>query len=151
MEQAMTARELSSIVQQLLEDRKSDPDINSHTHLSPRFIHCDVDPFQLELAYETKSWMANPMKVVHGGMVALLLDNVMGMLGWCLCSHSTPTISMTVNYPRPVPLDTTVHLRAKMVMLGRTSSQLAAELFLPDAPHRVLAYATGVYYTKPQP
>ncbi len=116
--------------------------------LAPRFVACDGEQLQLELCYDTKPWMSNPMGVVHGGVIAILLDNSMGTLCSCLCHKGTPTISMTLNYPRPVPLNATVHVRAHMLVFGRTSSQLTAQLFLPEEPERVLAYATGVYSTK---
>lgn len=116
--------------------------------LFPRLVDCDGDRLEMELAYDTMPWMANPMGVVHGGVTAILLDTSMGVLCSCLCSSHTPTISMTLNYARPVPLRAAVHIRARLAVLGRTSSQVRSELFLPEEPGRVLAFATGVYSTK---
>ena len=117
-------------------------------HLNPSFVSCNGEQLRIELSYHTEPWMSNPMGKVHGGVIAILLDNSMGILCSCLCHGGTPTISMTLNYPRPVPLNATVHTRAHMVVFGRTSSQLTAELFLPEDPDRVLAYATGVSSTR---
>ena len=144
----ITTEQMCAMVAQILPHSAEQNKNLPGTNLAPRFVACDAEQLRLELAYDTKSWMSNPMGVVHGGVIAILLDNSMGTLCKCLCQGSTPTISMTLNYPRPVPLNATVHTRAHMVVFGRTSSQLTAEIFLPDEPDRVLAYATGVYSTR---
>lgn len=120
--------------------------------LAPRLVGCSCDPVQLEMAFDTKPWMTNPTGVLHGGVVATFLDNAMGLSCSCLCDcRHTPTISMTVHYARPTPLNTTIHIKTQMVMFGRTSSQLSAQLYLPQEPDRVLVFASGVYSTKPTP
>lgn len=119
--------------------------------LAPRLVDCSCNPVQLEMAFDTKPWMTNPMGVLHGGVVAAFLDNAMGLTCSCLCDCDTPTISMTVHYARPTPLNTTIHIKAQLVMFGRTSSQLSAQLYLPQEPERVLAFASGVYSTKRTP
>ena len=148
MQTNVTTEQLRAWADQLLLQRsalrRSLPGLN----LFPRFVDCDGPRLQLALAFDTKPWMSNPMGVVHGGVTAILMDTAMGILCCCLCGSSTPTISMTLNYPRPIPLNATVHIRSQLVVFGRTSSQVQAELFLPEAPDRVLAFATGVYSTK---
>ena len=149
MHREITSEQMRQLVEAALASRLacSEPNL-PNSYLAPRVVSCDGPRLQLELAFDTKSWMSNPMGIVHGGMTAVMLDTSMGLVCWSLCSHGTPTISMTVNYTRPVPLNRTVHVRARMVVFGRTSSQLSAELYLPEAPDRVLAFGTGVYITR---
>lgn len=133
----------------LVETRRRNPEANlPGLDLDPQVVRCDPDTMTLELAFDTKHWMKNPIGVVHGGVIAILLDNTMGTAIASLCGLPTPTITMTINYARPVPLDTTIIIRTRVVMRGRTSSQLSAEIFLPDQPDRILVTATGVYSTK---
>ena len=149
MHKELSTQEFQQAVERAIQSRLAGPHQNlPGTDLTFRFVRCDGPGLWLELAYETRPWMSNPMHVVHGGMTAVLLDSTMGVLCCSLCGHGTPTISMTVNYTRPVPLERTVHVRTNMVVFGRTSSQLTAQLFLPEEPERVLAFATGVYSTK---
>ena len=149
MHRELTTEQFQAAVEQALQNRLSGPKRNlPGMGLAPHFVRCDGPSLQLEVAYETKTWMSNPMGVLHGGMTAVLLDTSMGIVCCSLCGHGTPTISMTVNYTRPVPLDRTVHVRVRIVVFGRTSSQLTAALFLPKEPDRILAFATGVYSTK---
>lgn len=117
-------------------------------HLCPRLISCDGPSLTLELEYDVKPWASNPMGVTHGGVLALMLDNAMGLTCYCLYGHFTPTISMNLTYARPVPLDQTVRLRVTVILVGSTTVQLQAQIFPPDQPRRVMVTATGVYYSR---
>ncbi len=93
--------------------------------------------------------MVNPMGIVHGGITASLVDTCMGIT--CSAqreSMACPTISMTVNYARPVPPNVDVWVRVRTVRLGASSGQLSAELFLPEKPEELLVTATGIYSIK---
>ena len=94
----------------------------------------------------TDESMSNPMGVVHGGVTAALVDTCMGVT--CTAQSGgtpTPTITMTINYARPVPLDAEVWVRTRTVRVGNTSGQMSAEVFLREKPEEVLATASGVY------
>ena len=112
-------------------------------------IDCDGPTGSLTLRYQTRPWMANIWGVVHGGVTANLVDTCMGITCSVQCGVITPTISMTVNYARPVPLDAEVIVRTRTVRCGATSGQLSAEVCLAARPDRPLVTASGAYCTKP--
>lgn len=94
----------------------------------------------------TDSSMSNPMGIVHGGVTASLVDTCMGVT--CTAQSGgapTPTITMTVNYARPVPLNADILVRTRTTRVGSTSGQLSAEVFLAGSPSELLVTATGVY------
>jgi len=94
----------------------------------------------------TDASMANPLGIVHGGITASLVDTCMGITCAAQCGGAaTPTITMTVNYARPVPLDADVLVRTRTVRVGNSSGQLSAELFLAGKPEELLVTATGAY------
>ena len=100
------------------------------------------------LRYHTQPWMANPNRVLHGGITAAILDTSMGTLCSVLYEGGfTPTITMNISYALPVPLDADILVRVRASYTGGTTAQLSAELCLPEAPDTVLASATGVYHT----
>lgn len=112
-------------------------------------IDCDGPTGSLVLGYETKPWMANVWGVVHGGVTAALVDTCMGVTCGIQCGLITPTISITVNYARPVPLNASIVVRTRTVRCGATSGQLSAEVYPAGQPDRLLATASGAYSTKP--
>ncbi len=112
-------------------------------------LDCDAPSGSLVLGYETKPWMANIWGVVHGGVVASLVDSCMGITCGLMCRLITPTISMTVNYARPVPLNASIVVCTRTVRCGATSGQMRAEVYLAGQPDKLLVTASGAYCTKP--
>ena len=103
----------------------------------------------LLFACRTDDSMSNPLGIVHGGITASLVDTCMGVT--CTAQSGgvpTPTVTMTVNYARPVPLDADILVRARTIRVGNTSGQMQAEVFLAGAPEEALATASGVYAIK---
>lgn len=112
-------------------------------------LDCDGPSGSLTLGYKTKPWMANVWGVVHGGVSAALVDTCMGVTCGIQCGLITPTISMTVNYARPVPLNAELVVRTRTVRCGATSGQMSAEVYLAGEPDKLLVTASGAYCTKP--
>ena len=111
-------------------------------------IDCDGPTGSLVLGYETKPWMANIWGVVHGGVTATLVDTCMGITCGVQCNAITPTISMTVDYARPIPLNTGIVVRTRTIRCGATVGHVSAEVYLADDPGQLLAAASGAYCTK---
>lgn len=94
----------------------------------------------------TDTSMSNPLGTVHGGVTASLVDTCMGVTCAAQCGGiATPTITMTVNYARPVPLDADILVRTRTTRVGATSGQMSAEVFLAGKLEAPLVTATGVY------
>ena len=109
---------------------------------------CDGPSGTVTFSYETKPWMTNIWGVVHGGVVACLVDTCMGIACGVQAGMITPTISMTVNYARPVPLNATLLVRAHTTRIGSSTGQMSAEVFIPEKPGEVLVTATGAYHVR---
>ena len=123
------------------------PDLLMVHHLIPSLLSYDEATMTMELAFDTLPWMAIPNGVVHGGIVASMIDNAMGMVSFIQKEFPNPTVSMNVNYIRPVPVNTTVVVRTRVLSYGKSSAHITAELFHPDRPDHILISATGVYYS----
>ena len=83
---------------------------------------------------------------VNGGIAAYLVDGLFGV-----CAHSARdegvtgqvTMSITVNYLRPLLAARVVRAEARVVRAGRTAAYLAGELY-GDGPEPCVS-ATGIY------
>lgn len=149
MFQPMTNDQLTATVQPFLSSLlppSGHPHFNMY--LPPELVCCDGADGSLVLAFHTQPWMSNPMGVLHGGLSAAMVDTAMGITCGCQRGQPTPTISMTLNYARPVPLNAAVYIHTRLIRCGGTTAQTTAELYLPEAPEQVLVSATGVYYVK---
>lgn len=144
----MTTRELEDSLDRFLTDRCKgiDPAV-PNLRFCPIPESCDGPARHVVFRVHTYPWMANPMNVTHGGIIASILDSSMGILCGTLYGLMTPTITMTTNYCHPVPLDANVMVAVRVTFAGGTSAQTAAEMYLPGESGDPLATATGVYYT----
>ena len=83
---------------------------------------------------------------LHGGMLSTMLDLAMSMAVYCFSRQSIPpTISMTVNYLRPVPMGADgVLIRARLTSLGRRNATAYCEAVIPGSG-KVACTSIGTY------
>jgi uncharacterized protein (TIGR00369 family) len=89
--------------------------------------------------------------VVHGGIVAALLDETSGrslLLDGDTDSNLMVTLKLEVKYRRPVPTDQRLTLRGWIIQRTPTRAKVAAELLLPDGS--LAAEAQAVVVRPPQ-
>ena len=115
--------------------------------LDPQFVRCDFDGKTLVLRVETQPWMTNPGGILHGGIIASLLDFTMGLLCRYFAGGTmTPTVSMEVSYLRAAPVEGSVCVSAQVTKVGRTFLNTLGSLWSDGAEDRLLATSTGVYF-----
>lgn len=149
MLKTMTDSQLAAVARSFIDALDpSSGSVHFNNYLRPRLVSCDGASGSLVLAWNTEAWMGNPMGALHGGLSAAIMDTAMGITCGCQRGKPTPTISMTLNYARPVPLNAAVHTRTHISMFGSTTAQLTAELYLPSQPGHILLTASGVYSVK---
>ena len=148
MAQRIETDELRRRLQSILKRRRlMNPQGIPNPSADLTLIDCDGPTGSLTLSYRTKPWMANGLGVVHGGVIANLVDTCMGVTCTAQSGVITPTITLTINYARPVPLEAEVLVRVRTIRCGATSGQMYAEVFLPDRPEDRLVTASGAYST----
>lgn len=147
MTEQLTTEELRRRLQGFLENRERRMPQDPAAGLT--LVDCDGPSGSLVLGYETKPYMANVFGVVHGGIIATIVDTCMGITCAAQCGVITPTVSMTVNYARSVPLNAKIEVRTRTVRVGATSGQISAEVYLAGQPDKLLVTASGAYCTKP--
>lgn len=115
--------------------------------MPPRFVSCDLESRTYVCFYEMRKEYANPGGTLHGGLTGVIFDTAMGHLAHCYTGHMTPTISMTISYLLPIPVDRPVFVRVHMDKPGATVAYVSAEAYTADAPETILATSSGVYFT----
>lgn len=113
--------------------------------LTPTLVEMDSGGMSLTMAYPVHPWENNSDGVVHGGIMATMIDTTMGTLTHAMCGIMTPTIHLDTSYLRPAPGDGTILIRAHLSMLGHGiiyADALAWDSRDPDAP---VAQAQGTF------
>jgi uncharacterized protein (TIGR00369 family) len=107
------------------------------------FALVEVEEGRAVFAVQPEERHYNPIGLVHGGLLATLLDSAMG------CAvHSTlasagayTTLEIKVNFTRPVRMDTGL-LRAEAKIIHRGKQTATAEGVVRDEKGRVYAHGT---------
>lgn len=90
-----------------------------------------------------------PPSYVHGGMSALLMDQMLGSAA-IVAGLWGMTARLELDYRRPVPLETRLLLRAAVTGTAGRKVVVTGTIALADAPEQPLVEAHGVFVT-PRP
>ena len=106
---------------------------------------CDEATQEITLRFPLQDWQVNGLGTLHGGMINTMMDLVMSMAVYCFSRRSIPpTVSMTTNYLRPVPMDGYVLIKARLTSLGKRNATAYCEAIVP-ATGKVACTAIGTY------
>ena len=111
---------------------------------------CDDERQELTLKFPLLEWEVNGLGTLHGGMINTMMDLVMSMVVYCYSRQTIPpTISMTANYLRPVPMEEYVFIKARVTSLGKRNATAYCEAIVP-ATGKVACTAIGTYAIIPR-
>lgn len=97
--------------------------------LAPEFAACSAADKTLTLSLPVREWMLNPVGTLHGGLMSTMMDMSMGILTRYLRqTGKVSTVSLSVNFLRPVQPGETVFVRAEVQKLGRRVAFLQAQV-----------------------
>ncbi|MEA4815453.1 MAG: PaaI family thioesterase [Lachnospiraceae bacterium] len=112
-----------------------------------RFEDASLKDIAFTSSIETGAWAANPNGTIHGGIIAAILDQSMGVLSTCLTGGKiTPTISMNISYAKPVPLDKRIFIKSHMISGSVTMFNMSCEAWVEGKSETTIASATGIYH-----
>ena len=95
--------------------------------LDGRIISCD--PGEMEMAFEVRPEMANPTGLLHGGMQAAIMDDLIGMTSATLGEEGFMlSIDLHVNFLGRIPVGRTVKARAKILRSGKRITHAVCEI-----------------------
>ncbi len=113
--------------------------------LKGEFVSCDDGAKEIVIRYPLERWMVNGLGTLHGGMVNTMMDLVMSMVVYAFSRETIPpTVSMTTNYLRPVPMEEYVEIRARLTSLGKRNATAYCEAVVPSSG-KVACTAIGTY------
>ena len=83
----------------------------------------------------------------HGGALAMLVDEAMGMAAWYQ-GHRVVAVNLNINYRHAVPLNQPVTVTGKVDRLDGRKAFGVGKVILPDGT--VAVEATGIFVEAPQ-
>lgn len=105
----------------------------------------DARPGHVELEWRPEIHICNRAGIVHGGYLAIVLDDAAGLAGASLGERFVPmlTMDLRIEYIRPALPDQDYRAIGTVVHAGRT--RIIADARVEDAEGRMLARASGSF------
>ena len=98
-----------------------------------------AEPGALIFEYLVRNDMTNPMQVLHGGVSAGIMDDIIGATVFTMnLSHHYTTINNCIDYFAPAREGDIIEARTSVVKRGKQIVNLQCELWLP-AKNRLIA------------
>jgi len=95
--------------------------------LDGRIVSCDAG--EIEMTYRVRPEMSNPTGLLHGGMQAAIIDDLIGMTAATLGEDGFMlSIDLHVNFLGKIPVGQTIKARAKIVSSGRRIAHAVCEI-----------------------
>ncbi|MCQ2545727.1 MAG: PaaI family thioesterase [Clostridia bacterium] len=106
---------------------------------------CSFEEGYIVFEFPVLQWQANRVGRMHGGAICTAFDLTIAALARFYARENfAPTISLNVNYVRPIEVGDILVVRAKAVQAGRRISQLTGEA-TAKSTGKIVATATSVY------
>lgn len=101
----------------------------------------------IDYTCEIKEWMINPGRMLHGGIVATVIDMSMGGCAYVYSdAYYVPTISMNVQYLSAMHVGETMYIHARVLRIGKDVIQTSADITNVDG--KICYHATASYALK---
>ncbi|MGI6732024.1 MAG: PaaI family thioesterase [Anaerovoracaceae bacterium] len=96
--------------------------------MDPSLIAFDEKEQTITIGFSVLESQLNEHKTMHAGLIAAALDEAMGIFAAYL-GNGKPTVStnITVNYIKPIPMDDSIQITAKVTSLGRRLITMTGE------------------------
>ncbi|TDD37708.1 PaaI family thioesterase [Actinomadura sp. KC06] len=114
-------------------------DINQHIGQ----VITSAEPGRIVISWTPSEQLCNPGGTVHGGYIAMILDNAVCLAATSTCEHFMPmlTLNLNVDYLRAVRTGETFTVTGTCVHAGGT--RMVSNAAIADARGRTLAQASA--------
>lgn len=89
-----------------------------------------VEPGEIEAEFVVRKEMTNPAGMLHGGIHAAILDDVVGMtVACCGLENLYVSVNLYIDFLAPAKVGETIIARSKVIRAGKTILNATAELY----------------------
>ncbi|MBA4851764.1 PaaI family thioesterase [Emticicia sp. BO119] len=92
-----------------------------------------VEEGSIEVEFVVREEMTNPLKILHGGTAASMLDDVMGMTVYMLGRETFyTTVNLSVDYLSPAKEGDTLLVKSNIIRAGKTVIHITSTIYTAD-------------------
>lgn len=102
--------------------------------MKAKLVGCSEKEHTVTIEFPVMEWQLNPFDKMHGGLIATAFDEALGILAIYL-NNGKPavSVSMSLNYLKPVPMNDSILITAKATSLGKKLITVSGECRLKSS------------------
>lgn len=102
----------------------------------------EVTEGEIKASVVVRPEMTNPNKMIHGGMISLICDELCGLAFYSMGKPTFyTTINMAIDYLFGAPIHSTIFINAKVKRCGKRIANVTCTLY--DEHNNIVAFATS--------
>ena len=137
--------EIKSWLQKEIEFINTDMANTLNGRLKAALADINAEKQEITLSYPLEDWQVNGLGTLHGGISGAMMDLTMSIAVFAFSRETIPpTITMTTNYIRPVPMKGSVLVTARVNSIGKRNATAYSEVIIPESG-KIACSGTGVY------
>jgi len=145
MELPKSSEEMKERIAELMERSCTKHSDAMAARLKPEIVSANLEEQSVVLAFTAQHWQRNFAGMMHGGIIAAILDTSIGYICYSMVGGPPLTASLSTNYLRPGPISGKVHVVVKLDKLGKKLLFGNAKMYIPSTPGKFIATANATY------
>ena len=101
-----------------------------------------VEAGEIEVSIEVREEMTNPVKMLHGGMAAMICDEICGLAFYSTSAETIyTTVNLSIDYLYSAPIGSTVFAIGKVIRKGKKIANIECTIY--DENRTIIVHATS--------
>ncbi len=116
------------------------------SQIPPVFVSCDAEAQSIVCSFDVKEHFGNPHGMMHGGLIAAMIDCAQGSTIASICGTDTRivTVSLQISYLQPILVGHPLFVRVLIQQIGDRIAYCSAEAW--QQAGTIAATTSGVYH-----
>lgn len=116
------------------------------SQIPPAFVSCDAEETTITCSFETKKAFGNPHGMMHGGLIAAMIDCAQGstIAAFCGTDAHIVTVSLQISYIQPVLVEKPLFVQVQIQQIGGRIAYCSSTAWQETGT--TVATTSGVYH-----
>lgn len=144
----MTEKEkIQAAFQEFIADNNTRLKDSVNGMMKAEYVDGNPQTSSVTLRFPVLPWEGNRTGLLHGGIIASMLDHVCNLTVSYYLGHWAPTLSMNLDYIRPAPIGETLLATASIISQGRKIIRISGRL-TEEKSGKLIAICTATFFNK---
>lgn len=138
---------IEAAFQNFMEDNRTRLKDTVNGMMQAQYVDADPSARSVTLRFPVLAWEGNRAGMLHGGIMASMLDHVSNLTVSYYLGHWAPTLSMNLDYIHPAALNDQLLATASVISQGKKIIRVSGKL-VNEKNGKLIATCTATFFNK---